>query len=345
MCSLPDSIKDFRGEISKNELLLLAKNKDFKVLQTSRPAQLSSWVLINEELLSTRPDITIRVYGHYSQNCDLSFISELSNAEHLSIDCLTDATNIQELKYLKNLKSLSVGIYNLDSFDFLNYIPQDLEKLFLGRTKSKKPNLDYLSRFTKLKILYLEGQQKNIDVIENLVSLEQITFRSITVKNLAFLRKLKNLWYLDIKLGGTKDFASLCGLRNIKYLELWQIRGLSDISFISELYGLQYLFLQSLPNVKCIPDLSQLKELRRIYFENLKGLENITGVVTAHALEEFIHVAAINMQPEQYADLFKKKSLIRVAIGFGSDKKNRTAIRMMQKCGLQNYEYSNFEFK
>jgi hypothetical protein len=111
-------------------------------------------------------------------------------------------------------------------------------------------------------------------------------------------------------------------MENIKYLELWQIKGLSDLHVISSLTGLQYLFLQSLRQVVALPPLDRLRKLRRILLDNMKGLNDISSLEYAPVLEEFIHWGAQNMQPEDYLPLLRNRTLKRVSIGFGSDRKN-----------------------
>ncbi|MEI5908571.1 hypothetical protein WAK64_16105 [Bacillus spongiae] len=111
-------------------------------------------------------------------------------------------------------------------------------------------------------------------------------------------------------------------MNNIKYLELWQIRGLSDISFISTLVGLENLFLQSLPNIEVLPNFTNLKKLRKIALENMKGLKDISSLEYAPSLIEFSHWSAMNMQVKDYIPLLKNPSLKRAAVGFGSNKRN-----------------------
>jgi hypothetical protein len=130
-----------------------------------------------------------------------------------------------------------------------------------------------------------------------------VTLRSLSTPGLEYISKLPRLWSLDIKLGGIQNLSAISGKESIKYLELWQIRGLSDISVVSSLIGLQSLFLQSLRNVSRIPGLSKLTRLRRLSLENMKGLRDVSAIRQAPALEQFIHVAAQNIRPEQYQDL------------------------------------------
>lgn len=343
--SLPVDIVELSENISEQEINLIVNNKDVKVLQVSNPLEIESWSIINELLLLQRPDIQIRIYGYYSRNCDLSFIENITNVRNLSIDCLMQASNLDVLGQLPNLESLSVGIYSLENFKFLDSLPKSLTQLFLGSTKSKKPSLSGLSRFLKLKVLYIEGQQKGIDTIGRLSYLEKLTVRSVTTGEITFLHELKNLWYLDIKLGGIKDLTPLKGLINLKYLELWQVRGLSNISVISTLIGLQYLFLQSLCNVKMLPDMTNLHNLRRVHIETMNGLTDIFGLSKAPALEEFIHVDAQSILLEQYQYLFQNKNFKSASIGFGSHKNNLKILNLMKTMGIEKYSFTPFKFR
>jgi hypothetical protein len=312
----------FEGELTRGEIEQIAANLAIKVLQCSTPVPAGTWELLNEFLFSSRPDIQLRLYGFYSLVCDLSCLKRVANVRRLSADCLRDAVGLEHIAALANLESLSVGIYHLDNFDFLHAIPEGIQSLTLTATKSKKPRLDALGRFLSLKTLYLERQQQGIEVLAQLSTLEEVTLRSISTENLEYISGLEHLWSLDIKLGGIRDFSALANKESIKYLELWQVRGLSDLRFISSLTGLQYLFLQSLRSVVEIPDLTRLAKLRRLHLENMKGLVGVSAIAQAPSLEDFRHVAAQNINPKQYSDLLNMSTLKRVRVGFGSRKKN-----------------------
>lgn len=200
------------------------------------------------------------------------------------------------------------------------------------------------SRFTSLQEIYLEGQQKNIEVLTQLSDLQDVTLRSINTPDIRYLRPLQRMWSLDIKLGGIKDLYAIEGMENIKYFELWQVKGLSDIGVISSLTGLQHLFLQSLRRIAALPSLQPLKRLRRISLENMKGLKDVSALEHAPGLEEFIHVAAENMQPENYLPLLRNPHLKRALVGFGSDKKNNRFKDLMQEYHIQPFVPSVFEF-
>jgi hypothetical protein len=315
-------IQEVESSLTRTEVEQLAADSMIERVQCSSPVEPNTWNLLNEVLFARRPEIELRLYGFYSFVCDLSFLTQVRNVRRFSADCIMNAVSIDCLGCLVNLDQLSVGIYNLQSFDFLELIPSGIETLFLAATKSKKPRLDALARFHSLRKLYLEGQQQGIETLSKLLTLEEVTLRSISTQDLDYVSGLPRLWSLDIKLGGIRDFSSIANKQTIKYLELWQIRGLSNLSFVSSLTGLQFIFLQSLRNVIKIPDLSRLSKLRRLHLENMKGLKDVSAIAHAPVLEEFSHFSAENAAPEQYTDVLRMPTLKSVRVGFGSRRKN-----------------------
>jgi hypothetical protein len=313
---------EFQKKLTPVEVEGIALDPEVKVVQCSSPVTLQTWDLLNEILFAIRPEVKLRVYGFYSSVCDLSFLNQVRNVRRFSADSLRNTVGIEHLARLVDLEELAVGISNLENFDFLNAIPEGITSLSLTATRSKRPRLDVLARFHSLKKLYLERQQRGIEVLAQLATLEDLTLRSISTENLDYVCGLPRLWSLDIKLGGIRDFSSIYGKQSIKYLELWQIRGLSDLRFISSLAGLQYLYLHALRSVIDIPDLSSLTELRRLDLQNMKGLVDVSAILQAPALREFSHVSAQNISPEQYKGLLNMPTLQCVHIGFGSQRKN-----------------------
>lgn len=336
---------EFFDGLTEREVHDLTTNPNLRTLQTARPVSPQTWELLNRSLFATRPDVELRVYGFYSSTCDLSFVKGMTNVRRFAADCLMRAVGIEHLAALEYLEELSIGVFNLDSFDFLTALPPGIKSLFLGATKSKKPRLDGLRQFRSLRTLYIEGQQRGIEVIAELHDLEDITLKSVTIPGVECVALLPRLWSLDIKLGGIQDLSAIANKESIKYLELWQIKGLADISVISSLSGLQYLFLQSLRHVTSIPDLSRLNKLRKIVLENMKGLTDVSGIGTAPVLEEFLHVSAQGFLPKQYWELLNKPSLRQAHIGFCSQRKNEQFESLVRQSGRSQYQRTEFVFQ
>jgi hypothetical protein len=141
----------------------------------------------------------------------------MTNVRRFAADCLMRAHNIECITEIPELESLSVGIFELRDFEFLRQITPTLRTLYLGATRSRSPTLAPLDRFRSLRTLYIEGHEKEIDVLRGLRQLEDVTLRSITTPDLSYLAPLTNLWSLDIKLGGIRSFAGVEGKASIKY--------------------------------------------------------------------------------------------------------------------------------
>lgn len=331
--------------IRKRELEKLASNKKTQSIQFASPLSNSEIDLLEKIVFSKRPDISLRVYGHYGENCDLTFIKKIPSLRKFSADCLMDANGIEVVTELNNLEELGVGIYNLDNFDFLENINGNLKELYLQKTKSKKPNISSISRFTELEYLYLEGQQKGIESVNELKKLEKVILRSISTKNLDFLSNLNELWSVDVKLGGIQNFDAITTLPKLKYLELWQVRNLSDLTFISKLVKLQNLFIQSLKQLDKLPDFKNLNSLKRISLENLKGLTNLDSLKNVPNLEEFIYVLAENQEPENLIPVLENKNLKSVFCKFGSDRKNNRFDQLAKEYNKAEYKSTEFRYE
>ncbi len=331
--------------ITKKDLETLASNPKTQSIQFASPLNDKEIELLEPIVFSKRPDISLRVYGHYSESCDLAFIQRIPSLRRLSADCLMDAKGIEVVTQLENLEHLGVGIFNLDNFDFLDKINPNLKELYLHSTRSKKPKISSIQKFEQLEYLYLEGQQNGIEAISHLKKLEKIVLRSISTKNVDYLKNLEHLWSVDIKLGGIKDLSGLTSLKSIKYLELWQVRDLADLSFISKLDSLQNLFIQSLKQLTKLPDFTNNRKLSRIYLENLKGLNDLSTLKNAPCLKEFIYVLAQNQEPENIIPVLENPSVEKVFCKFGSDKKNNRFDELARQFSKTEYKYSNFEYE
>ncbi len=110
---------DFSNHITEKEVEQLVSDPDIRTLQCSSPVELDTWDLLNRKLFSQRPEIELRVYGFYSRVCDLSFVSRVGSVRRFAADCLRQATGVEHISQLERLEELSIGIYSLDSFDFL----------------------------------------------------------------------------------------------------------------------------------------------------------------------------------------------------------------------------------
>jgi len=333
------------SKTSKRELRKILKHENLSTIQFVDPIEnVQVFKNIESIILKEKPNMELRAFGHYGKVCDLKFLEYVPSLKKFSVDCLMDAVNLESIEELQKLEELSIGIYNQKDFNFLNKITPEIKSLFIGRTASKKPNVSAISRFSELKYLYLEGHNKGIEEISKLLKLEEIVLRSISTENLDFLKNLPKLWSVDIKLGGIKNFDALAEIRGVKHLELWQIRMLMDISFISKMTDLQNVFLQSLPNIEVLPSFEKNKKLRRIGLENLKGLKKINSVEFVENLNEFFFFDCSQLQPEDFIPLFRNENLKYASVYFGSDKRNNQFKKLLNEYRKLEYKRNEFNY-
>ncbi len=254
------------------------------------------------------PEMTLRAYGSYDHSItDLEFLRFFPTLRRFGADALWDS---------------------LTSLDGLRHLSPDLEELGIGATKAKL-DLAILARFPELTWLFLEGQTKHLEVISGFGKLDDLTLRSITMPDLSLLEPMKRLRSLDLKLGGTRDLRLLPRIGELRYLELWMIRGLTDVSAVGEIPTLRVLFLQALRQVDRLPDLSHATALRRVRLETMKGLRDLSMLATAPALESVELIDMRHLQPEDLAPLRGLPGLKAVTPGLGSHRKNDAAAAML----------------
>ena len=260
------------------------------------------------EWFSAHPGFTLRAYGSYDGSIrDLEWLRWFPTVRRFSVDAVWDS---------------------LRSLDGLRHLPADLEQLVIGETRIRL-DLAPLARFGELRTLFLEGQTKHLEVVSGLRSLDDLTLRSITLPDLSLLLPLTGLRSLDLKLGGTRDLGLLPRVGQLRYLELWMIKGLSDVSAIGGIESLRSLFLQALLQVRALPDLSRLTALRRVHLETMKGLSDLRPLATAPALEELLLIDMRHLTPEDLRPLVGLSRLRAVTPGLGSLRRNDAASELL----------------
>ena len=256
------------------------------------------------KFVRNHPHLRLRVYGDFHKNLDF-------------------------LHYYPGIRHLEVDGFKLQDFDGLNDISPDLESLVLGQTKGQAHSLSFLQRFPRLRTLYVQRHTKDIEVIGSLLLLEDLTLRSITLPDLSILRPLKRLNSLDIKLGGTKNLDLLPKIGRLRYLELWMIRGLTDLRPIASVRTLQYLFLQALRNVKELPSLARLHSLRRLRLQTMKGLSDLRNAAKAPALQELVVLEMPHLEPEAFRPFTKSRTLRKATVQLGSDRQKKAVAELL----------------
>ncbi|MEQ1932741.1 MAG: hypothetical protein ABL962_02515, partial [Fimbriimonadaceae bacterium] len=240
----------FGPRLSGAGIRALLEMPRLKTIQSEVPLSDELARRLNDEFFSIRPQVRLRLYtnGHH-----LRFLKHMPNVRRFSADCMSSVEHMQGVRDLSNLEALRVDIYDLTDFDFLGDLPDTLRSLALEETHSKRPSLTKVERFQDLKFLSLRGQQKQIEVVGRLPQLRHLSLASISSPGLDFLVGANSLMSLSIVLGGIQDISALKCLPNLEHLCLNWIRGLADISPVSELTRLRCLRLELLKRIASVP--------------------------------------------------------------------------------------------
>jgi hypothetical protein len=295
-------IREIRSPLTDEQLQPL--DSRCRVVQFAAPLSADEIARLSR-FHETYPHVPLRIYGHYSQTPDLSF-----------------------LRAFPFLKGFQADVYQLQNLDGLSYLSENLEFLGLGQTK-RRFSLKPLAKFKNLKDLYIERHSKDLSVVSGLSHLRYLTLRSITLPGLSILIPLQQLRSLALKLGGTRDLALLPELKNLRYLELWMIRGLTDLMPIGQMNQLRYLFLQDLKQVNQLPSFKQLSSLMRCHVENLKGLQDLCPIATASNLRELLVVNMPHIPVEHFSCFKSHPTLQNASIGLGSKRRNEEVSKLI----------------
>lgn len=257
--------------------------------------------------LQQRPDVTFRAYGlDVDENANLDFLQFLPNLRHVSLD----------------------SSYRMTNFEGLRFLPAELQTLCLGQTK-KKLSLNFLGRFKELRQLYLEGHQKDVEVVSQLTSLRKLYINSLKLPDLTLFESLSRLIILGIYLGGTTNLAALPKIGEIRSLDLVQIRGLTDLSPLAEMPHLEYLLLQNLNRVEGLPSLKRLQHLKRVELTNVKGVTDLSPLLEVGQLEELAVYEARHLKPAAFDCLKGHPSIKRFSCSLGSQRADLSVIQLL----------------
>lgn len=132
------------------------------------------------------------------------------------------------------------------------------------------------------------------------------------------LASLPNLRYLDIRGGSGADLGAVHGCTELRYLQVNQVRGLTDLAVLPSLTSLRLLSLYGLPKVAAIPSLASLRHLERLELGSMKGLTGLTGAHDAPALCELLLIRSLGVADDD-ADRLAGNDLLQHFDWFSED--------------------------
>jgi hypothetical protein len=314
------------------------------IMRTFGPPSVHPRSPVAPDQLNEPPGPRLRlVFNEPLTKADLDRVVDYA-AQFATVDvCLGHRGGLRDLSFLRRLPPITrfdMYDFGFDAFEQFEHLPDDLRELRLDQTKSTRLSLGFLRRLRQLHALVVEGHRKDIEAIADLPALRDLTLRSITLPDLSLLRPLAQLESLDLKLGGTKDLRPIAEIGKLRYLEVWQAKGLADLAPIAGMPHLQRLHLENLAQVRALPSFASLRKLRRVAILSLRNLVDVAPVAAAPALED-LHVGGMRQfEPAAFA-VFRNHPTLRTAIvGLGSTRKNSEVERML---GLPPVD-ARFEF-
>lgn len=108
------------------------------------------------------------------------------------------------------------------------------------------------------------------------------------------------------------------GCRRLRYLQINQVRGLTDLTVVPTLTSLELLSLYGLPRVTALPSLAPLRQLLRAEVGSMKGLAGLTGLHDAPALTELLLIRTVAVAQDDAQRLAKHPTL-RLFDWYGED--------------------------
>jgi hypothetical protein len=175
------------------------------------PYSTQELTLLNQLAKTHGRALEIRFYGHYSETFDASVLRLIPDAQSISIDCLTTASNLEALSQVHNLAELNLGVFELQDADVLSFCNHaSLKVLSLGETRKANIDLRHLAKCVCLERFHTTGHTKNISAICDLQQLQDLSLSSIQRKNdIEFVSGIPTLKKLRIILGGRASIAHL----------------------------------------------------------------------------------------------------------------------------------------
>lgn len=259
-------------DIDEQILSGIVNNKKLKRVQISEFLPYEAYQKI-DHILSLRPDITLRLFHFLDDDeVDITFLMNMPHMKKLHIDCINFKSNPQRINLSVltelNLKSLGIDCFDLRDYEFIQYLSDELEELYI-MADTMGPGIKFdctwLLKYKNLQTLWLgKKAKKKIESISQLPKLKALYLRGIKITDFSFLYKM-NLEKLALLWNSNNNLHELAELKNLKEIELWRINKLSDISFIGKLTNLEIIKLQDLKHVNLLPDLSKHANLQRLF--------------------------------------------------------------------------------
>ena len=229
------------------------------------------------------------------------------------------------------------------SVDLLDTKPEEVKYLCVY-SDNKKADSDFLKEYPNVETLFVNGELANADGISTLKKLSRLILLLPANVDLSGVRapELKSLSvYKQINPG-----LSALLTDKIEYLELLEMRKLSDLSFLEDVRSLKKLYLCSLPAVEKLPDFGKLPHLYALKLYELHKLNDIESLTRSNLRYLDFALVADKMSGTKVAEvLLQMKRLEKAAmiLDRSSDRRYNVLQNQIRKAGKERILDANFD--
>ncbi len=212
--------------------------------------------------------------------------------------------------------------------DLLGLKPDNVEDLSVY-CDNKSADLSLLADYPNVETLFINGDFANVDGISALRSLKRLTIRLTSDAELTdvCVPGLKSLSVYDRLNYGFEGLIT----DSVEYLELMEIRKVSDLSFVEKASGLQKLYLMSMPAVERLPDFGKMPDLYGLKIYELHKLNDIESLERSAIRYLAVSLAADKLSGTRIADtLLRMEHLERASMILDRSGDNR--YNVLEKC-------------
>ncbi|MFN3195251.1 MAG: hypothetical protein ACE364_04800 [Chlorobiota bacterium] len=271
------------------------------------------------EILKKKKLNGIKIDTMWEVEDDLSFLRDFTFLEGLDISGV-DKYNFGFLKYLKNLKTLSIRINAEGQIDFSNL--KNLKNLTLHWKGNEVTGLEKCLNLETLCLV--EFSEKNLMNISHFRNLNTLKIKTSSLKSLdgmENLLKLKNIVLGNCR--SLKDISNLGALNNLTKLEIDTCSKIHDYSTLAQAENLKELRIVNCRNINSIKFIERLNKLEKISIlgncdiidGNVKPLENVEEVYYFHREHYNIKVATPQQDEKAKKNLANFANSIRIING------------------------------
>ncbi len=315
----------------------LVANGSRPILQFSKPG-FSDGTLETVNALCERfgDALDVRFFGFYGDVFDCRVLRRLPAVSSLLVDCLHEASHVDEVVRLTKLRRLSLGIDLFDA-DAILAAPglRGLRELSVGPTKTRRIDLTPVAQMTELASLDVDAQDTSLEAVGQCAALKRLRLRSIRREiSVSFVNRIAGLESLTMILGGREDIDEI-GHDGLRELEIVRVRGLKRIE--PERFGrLERLLVEDQIQLRGLrfersPSLSDLRIINCKTFDRLEGLARLGG------LDE-LRVSRTDLDLEKLIEAGLPPRLRVFAFYTGKVRENARARKRLDELGYIEFE-------